>query len=91
MPQKFVVGQRVRIIPVDNGDILHRYPDISKHIKETGIIANDGMTIQIGEVLSGLKEPLPPQPLIEIVVYKVRLDEGNKVIEVPHEALELAS
>ena len=88
--QELKRGQRVKIIPIEDDVTLSKCPDINQHTGETGRITGVNKKIKVGAVLTGLKEPLPPQPVIERICYDVILDEGNNVVKIPHEALELA-
>jgi len=77
--RSFDIGQWVRLVSVDDMDILNRYPDIEKHKGETGTV-RDIIESQAGLFYGNEK--------VSDKEYKIELHGSKQPVILPPEALE---
>ena len=87
MGPKYAKKQKVRITSVKNQQLEPKYPQIEKHVSESGTV--------IGSHWFGISEPhrpmCGPKPRIfDHYLYTIQLDkDGSEIRDVPEDALEL--
>ena len=84
---KYAKRQKVRIISVKNQQLKPKYPQIEKHVSESGVV--------IGCHWFGISEPYRPMRrpgprIFGHYLYTIQLDkDGSEIRDVPEDALEL--
>ena len=82
MVQKYIIGQKVKIIEVKNEHGHQKYPELQEQANETAKVIESYFI-----PIRGLEGTSLEGEILDLYLYKVELDKDSTILEVAEDAL----